>query len=134
MMRAMLVLGVCVSMFWLLSAGFIGGATSLYNVSTENLSSLDLMQNISATTGSVRSTLNSTTTSPNTVQGFDLAGLWASTQLLFKMPEMFGLMVSTVGSVFNLPGMGYVVGGIMLLLTTLMSLKIIAFIRSGQEL
>ena len=133
MMNSLLITGVVVSLFFALSANFIGGITLLHNVSAENLSSLKIMQNISDATSSVRSSLNSTQTSTSTVQGFDLGGLWASVQLFFEMPELWSGIISGLGSVFSFSTV-LAVTAIMLIITTKLALRIIYFVRSGSEL
>jgi len=133
MMRPMLIMLVILSMFWTLSADFIGGSTAIYNVSSTNASYLSVMQNISTTTASVRNQLNATQTSGETVQGFDLGGLWASMQIYFRMPELFGAMLSGIATTIPFDT-SVVIGGIMIIVTTLFALKIGGFIRTGETL
>ena len=136
MIRALLMFLLSICLLSVLTGNFTVTMINAYNISTSNISSLDMLKNISDITEEAQNTLNATTPSSQTVVGFDFGGIWVTINKFMNTPNIISSIIAGIVGSFGIavPGLSIMVNTFGLVLGILLLFGVINFIRSGKEI
>jgi hypothetical protein len=136
MIRALMMFLLTISLLAYLTSNITVNIVSTYNLSAGNVSSLEMLENISTIAEDAQNTLNATTPSSTTMLGFDLGGIWTTITKFINTPSIISSVIAGVASLFGIsvPGLAAIINTFSLVLVLLLLFGIINFVRSGKEL
>lgn len=125
-----------------LSAILLGDFTSTmvnsYNLSSEDLTELETISNLTSTVEDAQNTLNATTPSSTTMLGFDLGGIWTTITRFLETPSILSSVIAGIANLFGaqvqVSAISSVVNIIGLILAFGLLFGLINFVRSGKEI